>query len=148
MLFVSVHNAIYKTISLTANFMFIFSVSGVLLTSYAVIVTLISNSLGWTIEHGLLGFYLFFFLAHFFPLLQSSDRTGFYRIFRLVLMPSSTVSFPEVLLADALTSLSKVFKDFGTTTIAIYAQFMGANVIDYHDNAMIIVTLLASFPFV
>ena len=130
-----------------ANFLFVFSVAGFFLASYAIVVTLFSNSLGFSIEFGLLGFYGFFFAAHFLPILQSPERGGFYRLLRLVFWPSTTISFAEVLLADALTSLSKVLKDLGTTGVAMYAQYTQQSILHYHNNSMIFIALLASLPF-
>ena len=62
-------------------------------------------------------------------------------------MYTSCVPFVEILLADALCSLSKVFKDAGTTIIVIYAFLTGTNITDYHYSGMVLVALLASLPF-
>jgi hypothetical protein len=65
----------------------------------------------------------------------------------LVFFPNGTVTFPEVLLADALTSMSKVLKDFGVTLIVIYSKITGTDIIALHDVGMIIVAIFASIPF-
>lgn len=59
----------------------------------------------------------------------------------------SVVPFVEILLADALCSLSKVFKDLGTSAIAIFAYVSGTNVTSYHYSGMVIVALMASLPY-
>lgn len=74
-------------------------------------------------------------------------RTSFNRLLKTVFLPGAVITFPEVLLADALCSVSKVFKDFGTTLVAIYAAFAHHNILEYHNSAMILVALLASLPF-
>lgn len=60
---------------------------------------------------------------------------------------SAVVPFEEILLADALCSLSKIFKDIGTTIIVLYAFLTDTAVTDYHYHGMILIAILASFPF-
>ena len=129
------------------NASYIFAVAGFLIASYAFIITIFTDSLGLTIETALLAFYVFYLGAHFLPILQSPDRNGFYRILKLVFLPGNSITFPEVLLADALTSMSKVLKDLGTSFVVIFAQTQGKVSIDYHDNAMYLVAIVASLPF-
>ena len=59
----------------------------------------------------------------------------------------SVMPFIEVLLADALTSLSKVFKDFGITIITLHAYFQDVSITTYHNQGMILLALLATVPF-
>lgn len=87
-------------------------------------------------------------MAHFVPWSFGQDHQySFYRLLRTVIFPGHTVTFPEVLLADALCSVSKVLKDFGTTVVVIYAALQQKDIIVFHDSAMIIVALFASIPF-
>ena len=73
-------------------------------------------------------------------------RASFLRLLRLIAFPGDSISFPEILLTDALTSLSKVFKDVGVTLVAIYAQSQGQPMVLYHEQGMLLVALLASLP--
>ncbi len=126
----------------------LFGTASLLLALYAAIMTFFSTSLGYSIATGVTFFYLLVILMHFMPITAGADsRSSFYRLFRAVLLPSGIVSFPEVLLADALTSISKALKDFGTYLVVLYAAMQGKNSIDYHDRAMIVVAVLASLPF-
>jgi hypothetical protein len=59
----------------------------------------------------------------------------------------SVVPFVEVLVADALCSLSKVFKDLGTSAVALFAFVSGTEVAGYHYPGMIIVAIMASIPY-
>jgi len=121
---------------------------GLLGVIYAAVMTLLANSFGYSIVAGVTAFYLSVFILHFVPINMGTDsRSSFYRLFRSVLWPTGIVTFPEVLLADALTSVSKVLKDFGTYLVVLYATMQGRNIIDYHDNAMILVAVFASIPF-
>lgn len=115
---------------------------------YSVIVTLISNSLGWSVEVGVACFYLVLLLLHFVPGIPGvENRTHFYRILRTCFVPGSTIAFTEILVADALCSLSKVLKDFGTSFLSMYAAFQHRSLVEFHDNGMILVAVLASIPF-
>ena len=132
---------------------------------YAVNMTFFTSGLGWTIEHGITWFYIIAVLVYIlpyiytisnpkagtstsiYPTFMEEHKTTFNRLLRTVFFPGSTITFPEVLLADAMTSVSKVLKDFGTTLVAVYAIITRKNVIDLHDSAMILVALLASLPF-
>jgi len=59
----------------------------------------------------------------------------------------SVVPFVEILLADALCSLSKVFKDLGTSFVALYAYTVGTSAASYHYGGMMLMALLASAPY-
>ena len=83
----------------------------------------------------------------FYVLIQN-NITGFFRLLRQAIFPSSAVKFPEILLADALCSLSKVFKDLGVTLIVIYAGFTNVPVVSLHENGVLLVAIMASFPYV
>lgn len=78
----------------------------------------------------------------------NESKQQFLKLCKLCVFPSSTIHFTEVLFADALTSLSKVFKDFSVTIIAIYCHFYGIEIVEYHNIGMIIIAIFASFPFV
>lgn len=77
----------------------------ILLVLYSLIMTVCTHG-GYPIALGVSAFYLMVGLMHCLPYGQEA-RSAFYRLLRGVLWPT-TVSFPEVLLADALTSISKV----------------------------------------
>lgn len=113
--------------------------------------TIFSTSFGLTIETSITCFYLFLFIVIMLPNIPFADtRNNFFRLLKLVFIPSSyscVVSFPEILLADALTSMSKVFKDFGITVVVLYAYANRLHPVEYHDQAMILIALLASLPF-
>jgi hypothetical protein len=123
-------------------------VAGVVIIIYSLIMTICSSALGWGIEIGMFFFCILILLLHTIPSLPGSEyQSSFYRLLRIVIFPMTTISFPEVLLADALCSLSKVLKDVGTTMITIWAFLRQEDVIVYHDMAMILVALFASLPF-
>ena len=69
------------------------------------------------------------------------------RLVQAVIWPKGSVSFAEILFADALCSLSKVFKDIGVTIVAMYAMYTQTDIVEYHDPAMIFIAILASLPF-
>lgn len=101
-----------------------------------------------TLESSILLFYAAVVFLSFSPCIPSKDTWySFLRLLKQVCIPSGYVTFPEVLLADALTSLSKVFKDVGVTIIAIYARQTGTTLVSHHNNGMLFVALLASLPF-
>ncbi len=76
-------------------------------------------------------------------------RAHFFRIMKQIFFPGSVITFPEVLVADALCSMSKPLKDFGLTLLLFYAQTArnGENPVVYHDIGMILIACLASLPF-
>ena len=74
------------------------------------------------------------------------QRASFLRLLKTVLFPGTSISFPEIVLADALTSLSKVFKDVGVTFVAVYAYTQAEPVVVYHEQGMLLVALMASMP--
>jgi hypothetical protein len=122
----------------------------ILAIAYAVTITLFSNVLGLTVEASVTIFYVLLILSQTLlpaTLPGQETKASFYRLLRIVFFPGSTISFSEVLLADALCSLSKVFKDYGVTIIAIYANISGASVVDLHEEGMLLCALLASLPF-
>lgn len=110
--------------------------------------TVFSNTLGLTIESALTIFYLFIVFIHMIPSLPGvENRSSFFRLVKLVFFPLNTITFSEILLADAFCSLSKVLKDFGIMLVAVYSYFNGTDILIHHDNAMMLVALLASLPF-
>jgi len=125
-------------------------VASLLTSTYALVMTLFTNMMGLTVESGVAIFYLAVVLSQ--VLLPSTmpgqeTKASFLRLLRTIVFTGSTISFPEVLLADALCSLSKVFKDFGVTIISVYASVSGRSVVDLHEEGMILCALLASIPF-
>lgn len=110
--------------------------------------TILSTGMGFTIEVGLTVFYIVILCVHLLPSLPGTEnRRTFYRLVTLMFFPQNTITFPEVLLADAFCSLSKVLKDVGITIVTLYAYTNGTPVISLHDNAMIVIALLSSLPF-
>lgn len=101
-------------------FSFAGSLSFVLVTSliltmiYAATMTLFSNMMGMSVEIGIFLFYCILFLLVMVPNMPGQETRGsFFRLLRLVFFPSTSISFPEVMLADAMTSMSKILKDIG-----------------------------------
>lgn len=132
----------------TAPFAFIFTTALFLCTLYAVHMTVFSTSLGLTIETAIGLFYLLVGAILCIPKMPFAESMNhIWRLLRLCFMPGATISFSEVLFADALTSLSKVFKDLGTTVVAIYCFSNSTNILDLHNHAMILIALLASLPY-
>ena len=128
--------------------MFIFVTGTILIFSYSLLMTILSNMLGISVENSITIFYLIVFIISFLPGIPGNEnRLAFYRLLKLCFIPSNTISFAEVLLADALTSLSKIFKDIGVTIVVIYSKVCGVEVVNMHNNGMLLVALLASLPF-
>jgi hypothetical protein len=99
-------------------------------------------------EYGVVTFYAFALLscAPFLP--GHESRMYFFRILKQIAFPGAKVTFPEIMVADALCSLSKIFKDLGITVVVLYAGvFGGGQSVSYHNQAMILVAFLASIPF-
>ena len=110
--------------------------------------TLVSNVMGMSVETGVSLFYVVIALLFVLPGFPSQDtRSSFFRLLRTCFFPGTSVTFPEVLLADAMTSISKALKDLGVTIVAVYAQTSSTPVVNYHTEGMILVALLASLPF-
>ena len=110
--------------------------------------TLFSTTFGLTIETTISIFHFVFLLTLVLPITPFAEpRSTFLRLLRQVFTPSGAVTFPEVLVADALTSISKVFKDMGITAIVVYSYFQGVDVLDDHDHAMVLISVVASLPF-
>ena len=132
----------------SAPLSFSFIVSFLLAVAYADIMTLFSNVLGMTVQTGVTLFYAVIALVLMLPAFPGQDtRKSFFRILYICFFPLNSITFPEVLLADALTSLSKVLKDLGVTMVAVYAQIVGSPLVSYHNEGMVLVAMLASLPF-
>jgi hypothetical protein len=43
--------------------------------------------------------------------------------------------------------MSKVLKDLGVSLLAIYCQYYGVELVNYHNVGMVLIALLASWPF-
>jgi hypothetical protein len=74
------------------------------------------------------------------------NRSSFFHLLHKCIFPGKTISFSEIVFADALTSLSKVFKDIGVTIITIFAYIKNENVVIYHEEGMLLIAFLASIP--
>jgi len=139
----------HGVLSIKSNpLMFSLVAASLLTVAFAVSMTFFTNMMGFTVELSISLFYsllLFIFCLSSLP--GHETKASFFRLLRTIVFTGSTISFPEVLLADALCSLSKVFKDFGVTIIAVYASLSGAPIVDLHEQGMIICALLASVPF-
>jgi hypothetical protein len=88
-----------------------------------------------------------FFLAMVPGVPWAEDRNYWFRFLKQIFFPVGNIAFSEIMFADALCSMSKVFKDFGVTIVAIYAMYKESTVVDYHSSAMIFIAVLASLPF-
>ena len=120
----------------------------VILILYSLAMTIVPNVLAMGVEAGIMTFYALVLLLVLTPGLPGQEtKTAFMKLIRFTLIPGSTISFSEVLFADALTSMSKVFKDLGVTLVAVYAQATQTDIVNYHDVGMILIALLASAPF-
>ena len=75
------------------------------------------------------------------------NRSTFFRLCRNVVLPGQTVAFAEIVFADALTSMSKVFKDVAITIIAVYSNVSQTPITDLHEEGMLLVAIFASIPF-
>ena len=75
------------------------------------------------------------------------NRSTFFRLCRNVIWPGQTIAFAEIVFADALTSMSKVFKDAAITIIAVYSNVSQTPITDLHEEGMLLVAVLASVPF-
>lgn len=138
----------YLIIFFAAPIPFVFIVAVFLAVMYAMNMTIMSTVLRFSVETGVMTFYFVFLVLALFPFNYGQElRASFWRLLKLVFSPSSSITFPEVLLADAMTSLSKVFKDIGVTLVAIYAQFSSTDIVVYHWEGMILVAILASLPY-
>lgn len=113
---------------------------------YVSCITIVINLFKQPVELGITIFYILLFFSFLTPI-WGEIKLSLFRLLRTVIFPSSVITFPEVILADALTSLSKVLKDFGTTIVVIYSYSQGSSPIDYHTQAMLFVAFLTSLPF-
>lgn len=102
-----------------------------------------------SVEYALALFYLSCITFLMFPYCPGSENYNFIlRLFRNSFVPGTLISFPEILFADILTSLSKVMRDFGMTLIVLYTRVIGADMVAFHDFGILILALLSSIPFV
>ena len=70
-----------------------------------------THALGLSVELGISIFYIMTIAFLLTPLAPGHEnRSSFLRLLKIVFYPSVSITFPEILLADALTSMSKVFK--------------------------------------
>jgi hypothetical protein len=143
-----VFNWTIKKLLFSAPFAFTAIWASIALILYAVSMTIISTMLGMGLETGIVAFYVLLAIIFSLPWLPGQDtKQSFLKLIKFVLFPGTTISFPEVVFADALTSMSKVFKDLGVTLVAVYAQLTQTDIVNCHDVGMIVIALLASLPF-
>lgn len=112
--------------------------------------SLFSQFLGYPVEASICAFYAIFTclcLLHTHIPYGIEGRQTLFKLIKAMCFPGNSVLFSEVLVADALTSVSKVLKDFGTSLCVLYIYFRGGNIVDIHDWAMIGIALLASLPY-
>lgn len=121
--------------------------AAVLLTVYTINMSFISTILGGSVEAGISMFYILLGLLAILPLPGYETRLIFFRLVKVVFFPGSSITFPEVLLADALTSMSKLFKDLCVTAFVIYCYFANDSIIHYHDIGIVSIALLSSLPY-
>jgi hypothetical protein len=105
--------------------------------------------LGFPIETSISMFYFLMLLLMMLPLPTAfaETRTSFWLLLRNCFIPGTSIHFSEVLLADCLTSLSKVLKDMGISLFAVWAFMRTDSIVDYHNYAMVCIALLASLPY-
>ena len=125
----------------------IFATSFILFVIYAAGITFTTSVLVLPVEVGMMVLYVLVSFLVLLPLPGIDARNAFFRLTRSVLFPSNSISFPEVLLADALTSLSKIFKDFCITGLVLYCYVTNENIISYHNVGIVLIALLSSFPY-
>lgn len=83
------------------------------------------------------------------PCCPSRDNYTFIlRLFKNMIVPGTLVTFPEILFADALTSITKTFKDIGVMLIVVYSRLSGADIVAQHDQCIVLITLLTAIPSV
>lgn len=110
--------------------------------------TVACNLAGFDIGVGIAFFYIAITILYFFAFVPGEDSMShFFNLTQQIFILPTTISFPEILLADAFTSLSKVFKDFGVTVVVVYSKAIGMNPVENHDFGMLLVAVLASLPF-
>ena len=115
---------------------------------YGLSMTLTCNLAGFGIEVGVGVFYIIITFAYLISAFPGQDSLyHFFSVTKQVFVPGNAITFPEVLLADAMTSLSKVFKDFGVTLVVIYSRLNGSLPVMSHDSGMLLIAVLASLPF-
>jgi len=94
----------------SASLSFVFSTGAFLAMHFAFHVNLFSSSaIGLPFASEVAIYYCVLIVLYFIPGIPGSEtRNSFFRLVRLIFFPAGSVSFPEVLLADAFTSISKV----------------------------------------
>lgn len=140
------YNNVLSVKSISVSNILITAILGVVL--YILIMTLFTSFFGCTVETSMIYFYSIVGTIAVLPSIGGLDtRIHFFRLTKLILFPGNSISFSEILLADAFTSLSKVFKDIGITLVAVWANVSSSNLLEIHDYGMILVAILASLPY-
>ena len=139
------HSALRYSVQIST----VFYTSFALLALFSIIMTYLTSTLNLVVETGILIFYgsLFFISFSPFAIPGSESRIPFYRLLKIVFFPTNVISFPEVLLADALTSLARSFKDISVTLLVLYCYFTDENIVDYHEIGIISIAILSSLPY-
>lgn len=132
----------------SASLSFIF-ITGVLLAiGYALCIGILTNLLGYSVEIAISFFYVLLTITLCIPGLPGFDlRSSFFRLLKTCIFPNSTISFPEIILTDGLTSMSKVLKDFGVSLLVIFCRYNDVEIVNFHNSGMILIALFASWPF-
>ena len=111
--------------------------------------TTLSTAFNLDVEMGITFFYATLVLLSIIPfsIPGADSRLPFYRLLKTVFFPGNVITFPEVLLADALTSLARSFKDISVTLLVLYCYFTNENIIHYHNFGIFSIALLSSLPY-
>lgn len=126
----------------------ILTLSSLLLLLYTIIMIFTSTILGVNIEFGIVIFYICISLLCILPINNiETIRSTFFRLIKVVFFPINNITFSEVLLADALTSISKIFKDISISILLLYCYFSNENIVDYHNVGIVAIALLSSLPY-
>lgn len=134
---------------LSVNISMVFYTSIILMGLYILTMTTFSSAFNLDVEAGISLFYFTLFLLSVLPFSVpgSEYRIQFYRLLKIVFFPTNVITFPEVLLADALTSMARTFKDIAVTILVLYCHFMNENIIHYHDFGILSIAILTSLPY-
>jgi hypothetical protein len=147
----------FKQINVSKSIFFLLStaptyvtvmLASTLLCVYAITITISAKMTTYGITVSMAIFYAVLFVLAVVPGVPwAEERRYWLRFMKQIILPVGPIAFKEIMFADALCSMSKVFKDFGVTAVAIYAMYAETAVVDYHNSAMIFIAVLASIPF-
>jgi hypothetical protein len=138
----------YLIILCAAPYGTIFMHTSALASLFILVFGLLTRLGGYRVEVSISVFYALAILLCMLPHVPGQEsRTALFRLIRLMFSPGNSITFPEVVIADAFTSVSKVLKDFGISAFVVYCYFSGNSMISMHNEAMITVAALASLPY-